>query len=91
MSGTNLTLAPSVTDIGVHTLSVTADDSELSITETLTVNVVPLVLITEYVEGSSFNKAIELSNLGTSTVDGSKITVTLFKQKLMSQMRVVSR
>ncbi|MFA0963543.1 fibronectin type III domain-containing protein [Roseivirga sp. BDSF3-8] len=54
--------------------NVSAQSSQVSVT-TQAAPAGPSVIISEYIEGSSYNKAIEITNLGTSSIDLANYTI----------------
>ncbi len=67
------TVAP--TAVGDYVFEVSVDDGHATSTDSMTLTVSdaapadPCLVISEYVEGGSFNKAIELFNCGTQSID----------------------
>jgi hypothetical protein len=68
--------------VGAYTVELTVDDGSLSATDTTVVTITdddpppsqdPCLLISEYVEGSSNNKAFEIFNCGSAPIDLSEI------------------
>lgn len=78
-NGGNATLSgtPTASHIGSHNVALNVTDGTLSTQQTFTITVSPAgtggngteVLISEYVEGSSYNKGIEIANITAATVD----------------------